>query len=151
MKNITIEKVVVRENGLFQELLVIWETSVRATHFFLTEEDIPKLRTQVKAALAVIDTLIVAKDDSYKPIAFMGIQDGKLEMLFISSENRGDGVGKTLISYGIKEYHVESLDVNEQNPQALGFYEHMGFEVYERSEFDEQGNHFPILHMRLKR
>ncbi|MNC71507.1 putative N-acetyltransferase YjaB [compost metagenome] len=51
----------------------------------------------------------------------------------------------------MKEFQVKSLDVNEQNPQALGFYEHMGFEVYERSEFDEQGNHFPILHMRLKR
>lgn len=30
-----------------------------------------------------------------------------------------------------------------------GFYEHMGFKVYERSEIDEQGNPYPILFMKL--
>lgn len=42
------------------------------------------------------------------------------------------------------------MDVNEQNPQAVGFYKHMGFDTFKRSEFDEQGNPFPILHMKLK-
>lgn len=39
--------------------------------------------------------------------------------------------------------------VNEQNPQARGFYEHMGFEVYKRTDHDEQGNPWPLLYMEL--
>ena len=54
------------------------------------------------------------------------------------------------MEYAVKTLNVNYVDVNEQNPQALGFYEHVGFEVFKKSEFDEQGNPFPILHMKLK-
>ena len=43
---------------------------------------------------------------------------------------------------------VERLTVNEQNPAARGFYEHMGFAVYKRTETDEQGGPYPLLYMR---
>lgn len=48
------------------------------------------------------------------------------------------------------EYSVNRLAVNEQNPQAKGFYEHMGFRVYKRSEMDEQGGPYPLLYMKLE-
>ena len=38
--------------------------------------------------------------------------------------------------------------IKEQNPQAKGFYEHMGFQVYKRTDLDEQGNPYPLLYMR---
>lgn len=41
------------------------------------------------------------------------------------------------------------LAVNEQNPLAKGFYQHMGFEVYKRTKCDEQGNPYPLLYMKL--
>ncbi|ENH9207696.1 GNAT family N-acetyltransferase, partial [Vibrio vulnificus] len=44
---------------------------------------------------------------------------------------------------------VTKVDVNEQNPQAVGFYEHMGFKVVSRSPLDDMGKPFPILHMTL--
>lgn len=84
-----------------------------------------------------------------KPVAFMGIEDGTLEMLFISPEERGKGLGKRLLQYGIKTYAVERVAVNEQNPQAKGFYEHLGFQVYKRTDLDEQGNPYPLLYMSL--
>ena len=49
---------------------------------------------------------------------------------------------------GIKNYSINKLAVNEQNPLAKGFYEHMGFEVYKRTEADEQGNPYPLLYMK---
>ena len=79
----------------------------------------------------------------------MGIENENLEMLFISNDERGKGLGKSLIQKAINEYGVKYLAVNEQNPQAKGFYEHMGFKVYKRSELDEQGNPYPILYMSL--
>ena len=68
-------------------------------------------------------------------------------MLFVSNEYRGQGIGKRLLQYGIENYSINELSVNEQNPLAKGFYEYMGFEVYKRTEVDEQGNPYPLLYM----
>ena len=43
------------------------------------------------------------------------------------------------------------MDVNEQNPQGVAFYRHMGFEQVGRSALDGQVNPFPLLHMKLSR
>ena len=79
----------------------------------------------------------------------MGIAENKLEMLFVADSERGKGIGKALIKYGISNYNINELTVNEQNPLAKAFYEHMGFKVYKRTETDEQGMPYPILYMRL--
>ena len=71
-----------------------------------------------------------------------------LEMLFVSDEYRGWGTGKQLLQYGIENYGVNELAVNEQNPLAKGFYEYMGFKIYKRTELDEQGNPYPLLYMK---
>jgi putative acetyltransferase len=73
------------------------------------------------------------------------------ELLCLSPEVRGKGLGKQLLQYGIETYNIQELTVNEQNPQAVGFYEHMGFQTYKRTEYDEEGNPYPLLYMRLSR
>lgn len=131
-------------------LAQIWELSVRATHTFLKEEDIRALRPLVKQGIQEIGKLYCAVDSQRIPEAFMGIEGDKLEMLFVHPANRGKGVGKNLVKYAVKNLDVRYVDVNEQNPQAVGFYEHLGFRCFGRSELDGQGNPFPILHLRLK-
>nr|WP_274381495.1 GNAT family N-acetyltransferase [Eikenella glucosivorans] len=84
-----------------------------------------------------------------RPLAFMGAAGGRLEMLFVSPERRGQGIGKTLLAHGIRAYGVRELTVNEQNPQAAGFYTHAGFRTYKRTAADEQGRPYPLLYMRL--
>ena len=133
---------------LINRLVGVWESSVRATHLFLSDGEIKGIKEYVPQALNGIAHLIIAEDETGRPVAFMGIEDGALEMLFILPEERGKGFGKRLIQYGIENYGVERLAVNEQNPQAKGFYEHMGFEVYQRTELDEQGNPYPLLYMK---
>lgn len=83
------------------------------------------------------------------PNAFMGIDGNKLEMVFIVPEAQGTGLGKTFIEYTIANFCVTHVTVNEQNPHARGFYEHMGFHIYQRSELDKQDNPCPILDMQL--
>ena len=80
----------------------------------------------------------------------MGIEDTALEMLFIDPRLKGQGLGKRLIHHGIETYAVKYVTVNEQNPQAIGFYEHMGFKVYRREDEDEQGRPYPLLYMKLE-
>lgn len=132
-----------------RELLGVWERSVRATHLFLSDGEVRSIREYVPQALLGAAHLLVAEDEAGAPAAFMGVEDGTLEMLFIDPEERGKGLGRRLLRLGIESYGVRRLAVNEQNPQAAGFYEHMGFEAYARSETDEQGNPYPILYMRL--
>ena len=138
-----------RTDKLIDALTTLWEASVRATHHFLTEDDIHKLTLFVKTGLSCIETLVVASEN-HKPIAFMGIEARKVEMLFVSPDYFGKGVGRQMAELAISQYEVQYVDVNEQNSQAIGFYEHIGFEVFERTEFDEQGNPFPILKMKLR-
>ena len=130
------------------KLLVIWESSVRATHNFLSDPEINNIKKYVPHALRRVSHLIVAYDEN-EPVAFMGINDLKLEMLFVAANQRGTGIGKALITYGINNLDINELSVNEQNPGARSFYEHMGFQVYRRTERDEQGKPYPLLYMKL--
>lgn len=138
-----------RTPDLIDALLSVWESSVRATHLFLSETEIFNIKKYVPEALSAVTHLIVAENDTGTPVAFMGVDDGTLEMLFISSDERGKGLGRKLMEKTTGEYSVNRLAVNEQNPQAKGFYEHMGFRVYKRTERDEQGGPYPLLYMKL--
>ncbi len=131
------------------EMLNVWESSVRATHDFLTEEDIKSIKPLVKSGLLEMEHIIYVKDDNSTIKGFMGVAQDKIEMLFIKDEFRGNGIGKKLITYARDKLNVKYVDVNEQNKKAVGFYIHLGFKEFNRSERDSQGNPFPILHMKL--
>ena len=147
--NIRIADMEDRDSLLLEQLLNVWENSVRSTHFFLAEADMEDIKKYVPQALRDISHLIVAENGQGVPAAFMGIEGQKLEMLFISPEETGRGLGRKLLQYGMQNFAINTLGVNEQNPQAKGFYEHMGFQVYKRTDHDEQGNPYPVLYMRL--
>ena len=132
---------------LLKQLLEVWESSVKATHLFLSKNEIEEIKKYVPQALNEIPHLIIVENENQVPIGFMGIAEQHLEMLFISDEERGKGLGSELLKYGIEKYLINDLAVNEQNPLAKGFYEHMGFKVYKRTDYDEQGNPYPLIYM----
>ncbi len=136
-----------RTPQLIEELMSVWESSVRVTHLFLSDDEVKSIKEYVPRALENVEHLIVA--ESKKSVAFMGIQRERLEMLFIAPEERGKGIGKQLLQYGFQNYGITEVTVNEQNPQAVGFYEHMGFKTYKRTDLDEEGAPYPLLYMKL--
>ncbi|MFC6176122.1 GNAT family N-acetyltransferase [Companilactobacillus huachuanensis] len=140
-----------RDTLLIAQLTVIWENSVRATHSFLSENNIQDFKNSMPKFLMEVSHLIIALDKNNQPLGFMGINGPEIDMLFIDNKKRGQGIGKALINFGITNYHAKQITVNEQNPQAIGFYKHMGFVEYHRQITDDQGNPFPILKMRLKK
>lgn len=73
----------------------------------------------------------------------------RLKCFLQKNNERGKGVGTKLIKYGITNFDINEVTVNEDNIEAIKFYKHVGFEVYNRSNVDEQGNNFLILYMRL--
>ena len=138
-----------RDQELVSALLDLWEASVRATHHFLSDAAIRQIAGYVPQALREVPLLAVAYDAQGRAVGFMGAAGEKLEMLFLAPSARGQGLGRQLLRYGIAQWGIRSLDVNEQNPQARGFYEHMGFYVSGRSETDGQGQPYPLLSMTL--
>ncbi|MPM89334.1 putative N-acetyltransferase YjaB [bioreactor metagenome] len=134
----------------YETLINIWESSVRATHDFLKEEDLQFYKPLILNEYFHQVNLFCHKDSSLEITGFMGIADDNLEMLFINPVSRGKGIGKELLIYAIEQQKVKRVDVNEQNDQAVGFYKRMGFYVVNRSEFDGAGKPYPILHMELK-
>lgn len=137
-----------RMTALLHYLTYIWEQSVKATHLFLSPKEIAEIKPYVINALKEIPNLIIAKNEDGFIVGFMGVDNNKLEMLFISPESRGKGIGKAFIQYGIETFSINEVTVNEQNPQAIGFYEHMGFKVNKRTDLDEQGRPYPLLYMK---
>ncbi|TVL38478.1 acetyltransferase [Brachyspira hyodysenteriae] len=137
-----------RDYEIIDKLYILWEKSVRATHLFLKEDDIINISKYVKKYLIDIKHLIIAEIED-NIVGFMGTENKKLEMLFLDPEAIGNGIGKELIKYAIENYDIKEVSVNEQNTNAYNFYKHMGFKDYKRDEYDDLGNNFPIIHMRI--
>lgn len=136
---------------LIQTLTQVWEDSVRATHLFLSDAAVRAIKEWVPQAFYQVPHLAIAEQTPGCPIALMGIAGSRLEMLFLAPAVRGAGLGRKLLEYGMERYGIQEVAVNEQNPQAVGFYQHMGFEVYRRTDCDEQGNPYPLLYLKRKR
>ena len=132
----------------FPRVVEVWEASVRATHHFVSEVDIEFFRPLVRDELPTV-ALACVRDSDGIVAGFIAVANGKIEMLFVHPDWRGRGIGRRLIRYAVVTLGATTLDVNEQNDQALGFYLRMGFEVEGRSELDGLGKPYPLLHMRL--
>ena len=124
------------------DILEVWESSVRATHDFLNEDDILSLKPYVKEGTYYVSKLACVRNEKGTIQAFMGVHDSKIEMLFVSDNCRGKGIGKKLIEYAIDVLNIKFVDVNEQNIQGVGFYKHMGFEYLKDQIWMSKEIHF---------
>lgn len=130
-------------------LLDIWLRAVRATHHFLQPSEIDDLLPQVRDLYLPAVEVWVAVDADDQPQGFIGLNDSHVEMLFIDPVWRGRGLGRALLDFTRELRGTLSVDVNEQNPLAVGFYLHYGFIQSGRSPTDGEGRPFPLLHMSL--
>ena len=144
----TIETITDSQHG---ELADLWEASVRATHDFLSEEDIKFFRHLILTKYVHSALIECIKNDVGQMVGFLSVANQNIDMLFIHPDYRGKGVGKFLMNYALGEQHAYKVDVNEQNKQAVGFYEHFGFQTVSRSELDPTGKPYPVLHMKLSK
>lgn len=128
------------------QVVAIWKSSVDATHDFLTADDRKEIEKEVVGFFSETPVWVAVNADD-QPLGFMFLHDGHMEALFIDAAARGLGVGKALLLHALSLYPNLTIDVNEQNQQAVGFYQHMGFQVTGRSPLDGQGRAYPLLHL----
>lgn len=133
----------------FEELTAIWETSVRATHHFLAEQDIQFFRPLVLQDYLPQLKVFFMKYTGDEIAGFTALSEDKIEMLFVKPEYFGRGVGNALLRFAVETMGVKKVDVNEQNLSATCFYQKMGFVITGRSETDGMGKPFPLLFLQI--
>ncbi|MDU1892162.1 MAG: GNAT family N-acetyltransferase [Dysgonomonas sp.] len=130
-------------------LIDVWESAVKATHDFLSDEDFEFYKQHIPIYFQHVD-LYLYKNNNGEIKGFLGVSDDNIEMLFVDNSSRGSGIGTILLDFAVNELNARKVDVNEQNKQALNFYYHFGFKEVDRSEFDGEGKAYPILHLLKK-
>ncbi|NLD09144.1 MAG: GNAT family N-acetyltransferase [Xanthomonadaceae bacterium] len=134
-------------NEILDDLIALWERSVRASHTFLTERNIAEIKPQVAPAIVAISHFLMIREAG-QIVAFMGVEEDSIEMLFIDPVAWKKGYGRALIQYAIDTLDAVYVDVNEDNHGARAFYEALGFAMFDYSETDGVGNPFPIMHLK---
>jgi putative acetyltransferase len=132
----------------YPQLLQVWEASVRATHHFLNEADIehykPLILNEYFDQLNLYYTTAEAQ-----LTGFMGMSGNHIQLLFIHPSARRQGIGTAFIDFAKATFPQLTVDVNEQNTQAVNFYKKLGFETIGLTEMDSAGKPFPVLTMKL--
>jgi putative acetyltransferase len=131
-------------------LLALWECSVRATHTFLAEADIDFYRPLTAEILRgnALDLWVIT-DNADRPLGFLGMVGQAVEALFLEPSYRRQGAGRRLIDHAqCLSGGALTVEVNEQNLDALRFYQALGFQIVSRSACDPMGRPFPLLHLR---
>lgn len=126
----------------------VWKTAVQATHDFLSDDDFREISRLVENDFLPSRTFTVAVDAEDRPIGFLSIDGDEIEALFVHADQRGRGVGKALLAAALERLSAPVVEVNEQNVQAVGFYEAFGFRTFKRAPDDGHGRPYPILRMR---
>lgn len=127
-------------------LVQVWLSAVEATHDFLTADDIAGYRARLATEFLPAVQVTVAEIDG-RVVGFAGQTGRRLEMLFVDAGSQGLGAGSALLAAAMSAAPDLLVDVNEQNPQAVGFYLRHGLRVVGRSPTDGEGRPFPLLHL----
>ncbi len=140
--------IIAANKEMYGEIIDVWEASVRATHHFITESYLQEIKTLLPHILPKV-TLVVYQNDNKHILGFAGVAENKLEMLFILPLQRGRGIGRQLLQYAVQHLGVTEVEVNEQNPEAVGFYKKMGFTITATKPLDGMGRPHPLFTMNL--
>jgi len=132
-----------------EQMISVWEKSVRATHHFVTSQEVDRLKELVKK-IDFNSFIVYCLISENKVLGFLGVEGDVIESLFLDPDYIGQKLGTKLMNYAIKNLEATKVNVNEQNIEAIKFYSKFGFVTYERTEKDDYGNDYPILKMELK-
>ena len=137
-----------RTNILIAELTNLWERSVKTSHHFLNLKEIEKIKQYVPNELRKVAKLFVAIEKSNVLLAFIGIKDNMIQMLFVDDKYVRKGIGSKLVDYVIDNYDIKYVEVNVDNLIAHKFYLNKGFKDLKRKEYDDYNDPYSIIIMK---
>ena len=140
-----IERIDSLTDALKEELIKVWEKSVRSSHHFLSKEDLVYYRSRILDTYFQAVELYVIRQPNI--VAFMGLSVDMVEMLFVLPTEKGKGCGTALLDFALTKKHIRKIDVNEQNSEAYQFYLRKGYKVTGKDNADADGKPYPIVHL----
>ncbi len=144
---ITIRQSRAADNGRLYE---IWHDAVRASHGFISSNDMAEIEHMVKTEYLPGKDFWVAADADDRAVGFMRLEGSHVDSLFVAPEAQGRGAGRALLAHAFSQTEQLSVEVNEQNIEARQFYEKMGFVQVGWTATDAGGRPYPLLMLHLK-
>ncbi|MFL1695790.1 GNAT family N-acetyltransferase [Weissella kandleri] len=132
----------------YTNVVDIWNQSVKATHHFLSKKDKDLYQNVIPNFFEKIELMLWYENETL--IGFSGVDKQELVMLFLDPQFIGNHYGTQIIDWLKMNRNISSIDVNEQNENALKFYLKQGFEIDSRSEKDGFDKPYPILHLKYR-
>lgn len=126
-------------------LMDIWHRAVQHTYNFIKGPDIITMRPIVKKNIQELDHLCGVNDERGNIIAFMGVKGQTMMSIFVEPFWMRKGIGGALVRYGIEQYKVNLVVVNEENEDAIRFFRSNGFAQKNRSIYDEYNLPYPVV------
>jgi putative acetyltransferase len=128
-------------------LVDIWWCSAASTHRFLSTFELEALLPEVRALnLEGLDTSVLCASTD-EAIGFLVMDGRAIDALFVAPEWLRRGGGTLLMQLARSRARPLTVEVNEQNTQALAFYEASGFAIVGRTPADRAGRPYPLLQL----
>lgn len=127
-------------------VISIWRRSSEIGHPFLSQHELAAQQHLVETVSLDTAEIWIATVRG-EPTAFIGLIDNFIGALFVDSPAHGKGLGTLLLRHAIRLKDTLSLEVYEQNRQAIDFYLRHGFQITGRAEQDALGFPHPALTM----
>ncbi|MBM7542208.1 GNAT family N-acetyltransferase [Amphibacillus cookii] len=117
------------------QIMTIWLTANREAHHFI---DISYWESRVETVRKMIPTatLYIKKRDQ-NIVGFIGVSDGYIAGLFVDRSERGKGIGKALLDHAKARAQSLTLNVYQQNKQAVRFYLNNDFQIMDMQRNQE--------------
>ncbi|KLT67572.1 hypothetical protein AB669_00160 [Pedobacter sp. BMA] len=131
-----------------QQVLELWEKSVRESHDFLNDQDIQDYRALMESQYLDKTKLYAAEENGLMK-GFIGFSGNQIRLLFISPDSMRKGFGKKLLNFAIRDRQIKEVDVNGQNTAAYQFYHQAGFRIIKKYPYDGAGKPYPVWSLKL--
>ena len=115
----------------------IWLESNRQAHSFIEADYWEKNKEEVRKMLP--HSLIKIAEIEGNIVGFIGMNETKIEGLFVNSNFQSRGIGHSLIEWAKTRNEVLTLNVYQKNQRALKFYLKEGFVIREQLIDEETG------------
>ena len=115
----------------------IWLESNRQAHSFIEADYWEKNKEEVRKMLP--HSLIQVAEIEGNIVGFIGMNETKIEGLFVNSNFQSRGIGHSLIEWAKTRNEVLTLYVYQKNQRALKFYLKEGFVIHKQLIDEETG------------
>lgn len=119
-------------------IMDIWLTSNREAHAFVPAAYWQQNFASVKEAILKAEVYVA--EESGQVAGFLGLVGNYIAGLFVKQQARDRGIGADLLKHVQSLQDTLELDVYQENPRAVAFYQNHGFQAVQKDIDPDTGH-----------